>query len=141
MASNYVAVGINGGEYRWKPPTVRPASNPDGRPEVAAGLGPDPISGSVIMPIVQGTGPALTNPNQARVRYIHQSWDASKVVHDSWQNGGAPEAIPDDDVGARISLILNRAHVGDLYELVLSARSFAAVNGQSAVVVVQIVGD
>src|SRR5579872_1268085 len=104
MASNYIAVGINGGEYRWKPPTVQPASNPDGRPEVAAGAGPDPVSGSVIMPLVQGTGPALTNPNQARIRYIHQSWDASTVVHDSWRNGGAPEALPDDDVGARIGL-------------------------------------
>lgn len=141
MASNYVAVGVLGGQYRWTPPKVRAASSPNGRPDVAAGAGPDPVSGSVFQPIVKGTGPAVTSPDQARIRYIHQSWDASKVVHDSWQDGDASEPVPTDVVGGRISLVLQRAHIGDLYELVIPADSKAAVNGQSAVVVVLITGD
>lgn len=135
-----IAVGIIGGDYRWTPPIVRPASSPDARPEVLAGKGPDPVSGSVLEPIVEGTGPALTDPARARIRYIQQSWDGSTVVHDSWQNSGSSEPVPTDAVGARISLALARAHIGDLYELVLSTRSAAAVNGQSAVLAVLVTG-
>jgi hypothetical protein len=137
-SSRYVAFGVSGGEYKWLPPKVIPAKEPGGRPTIAAGAARDPVTGSTMLPIVQGAGAVLTDPSKARVRYLQQSWDGKHIAHDSWQSPGHAEAIVlGDPVATQIYLALAKARVGDLIEIVAPA-DVGAADGQSAVIVVEV---
>ena len=125
-----------GGQYRWSFPRVVPVDG-GARPTVEAGDGSDPKTGSGVTPVSRSTTMTPLDPTGVRVRYIHQSWDGRHVVHDSWQNNAPPEPIPSDVAGGRIRLLLNQAHAGDVWELVVSPNSAAAVAGQSGVIVVE----
>jgi hypothetical protein len=137
-SAHYVAFGVSGGEYKWLPPRVTPAEEPGGRPMIAAGAGRDPVTGSTMFPVVQGTGAVLTDPSKALVRYVEQSWDGKHTAHDSWRSPGHAEAVGSaDPVAAQIHLALTQARVGDLIEIVAPA-SVVAVAGQSAVIVIAV---
>ncbi|HEU5270684.1 MAG TPA: hypothetical protein VFU36_12225 [Jatrophihabitans sp.] len=133
-----VTAAVQGGEYAWTPPKVKPAGTPTGRPTVEPGPGRDPVTGSTMFTIKFGTGAAVTDPSTARVRYIQQSWDGKHIAHDGWQSSGQAEPVTLGGVGTRIYLALLKARVGDLIEVVAPVRSTAAVAGQSAVIVIAV---
>ena len=132
-------VALSGGTYRWKLPVVTLPSMANGRPGISAGEGPDPTTGQTAVPLRNGTGAAVSDPENIRVRYLAQSWDGQHVGHDSWAKSDSSEPLPAGSLGARVQLLAANGHVGDIYEFVRPARSDAAVEGQSAIIAVEVV--
>ena len=129
-------VALTGGTYRWELPHVTLPAREGNRPSLPAGPGPDPVTGSTMYKLRDGSGAAVVEADQAKVRWLSQSWDGQHVGHDSWATAAMGEPLPSGYLGARMQLAALHGQVGDLYEIVAPANK-AGIAGQSAIVVVE----
>ena len=125
---------LRSGNYRWALPEVK-LDTPGAAPVIVAPRAPDPITGSAVVPLQEGTGAPFTELSRIRLRYVQQSW-AGQVLHDSWRDPAHAEAVPSGRLGDKIHAAVLRAHQGDIIEIVIAADP--AGNDESSVVVLSL---
>jgi hypothetical protein len=125
---------------RWVMPVADPPCGAK-PPLIQKGVGDDPgVQARGQMPLSMGSGSKYTWANQAQVRYLAQTWDGSKVLHNTWESGvGTTESLGDDPVGVFLRAALEGSPQGTILELVAGPTALNLSADGAVVIVVELV--